>query len=425
MSDGLPRRAARHARAQLELGQTRDAAWLALFSVELDETEALAWALLARVVLEATEDPLATVATRYALQLGVPDPERVLIERMHRIDLWTRGLLDHADRASLLPVSAFDDAAKFEESPRFAPWLDEQMSGFEDERGCARAVFRMVAAFADAYVVPETEDNPLHAEGWKPTELYAAWRDADPVSRLGDVAPEAVVEDASDKVQLLSDYRIEQEILELGAQGSFQLARERAELWTKLRPGKVKPLAMMIRVNHVGQWNDERDEAVEALLALDCRDLNELEEARVTLGELELWTAQLAVLERMDRLAPGHAVILANRGVAKMQLGALAEGASDLEAALTADPECGPALANLGLHRMREDEYVAARALLERAVKVAPDQAQVRVYLAACKNNQGDRAGAMEELESALKLDPHHAQAQQLLEELLARGPQA
>ncbi len=422
MSDGSARRAARHARAQLELGQTKDAAWLALHSIELDEEEPLGWALLARVVLDATEDPLATVATRYALSLGVPDPERALVERMHRIDLWTRGLLDHKDRASLLPLSAFDDGAAFSESARFAPWLDEQMAGFEDERGCARAVFRMVAAFADAYVVPETDDNPLHAEGWRPTDVYAAWVDGDPVSNLGD-APAPANDDADDRVQLLSDYRIEQEILELGAQGSFQLARERAELWTKLRPTKVKPLAMQIRVLHAGQWEEARDAAVRALLGLECRDLNDLEDARVALGELGLWEAQLQILERMDRLAPGHPVILANRGVAKMQLGEVEAGASDLEAALDADPDCGPALANLGLHRMREDEYVAARALLERAVKVAPDQAQVRVYLAACKNNQGDRAGAVVELESALELDPHHAQAQQLMEELLARGP--
>lgn len=422
MSDGTARRAARHARAQLELAQTKDAAWLALHAIEVDEEEPLAWAVLARVVLEATEDPLATVATRYALSLGVPDPERMLVERMHRIDLWTRGLLDHDERASLLPLTAFDDGDAFSESPRFAPWLEEQMAGFEDERGCARAVFRMVAAFADAYVVPETDDNPLHAEGWRPTDVYAAWRDGDPLSRLGD-APAPANDDADERVQLLSDYRIEQEILELGAQGRFRLARERAELWAKLRPTRVKPIAMQIRVLHAGEWRDARDAAVQALLALDCRDLNELEDARVALGELLLWDAQLEVLQRMDRLAPNHPVILANRGVAKMQLGDLEAGAADLEAALDEDPDCGPALANLGLHRMREDEYVAARTLLERAVKVAPDQAQVRVYLAACKNNQGDRAGAVLELESALKLDPHHTQAQQLMDELLARGP--
>lgn len=419
------RRAARHARAQLELGQTRDAAWLAILAVETDESEALGWALLARIVLEATEDPLATVTTRYALELGVPEPERALIERMHRVDLWTRGLVDHDDHAPILPLSAFDDASAFTETPRLDRWLGEQMADFDDASGCARAVLRMVAAFSEAYVVPETDDNPLRADGWTPTKAFAAWRDPNPVIGLGEPPAPTSIEDDAPDVQLLSDYRIEQEIVELGAQGSFQLARDRATLWAQLRHGRVKPLSMLVRVLHAGEWHDERDEAVRRMLDLGSHDLNELEDARVVLGELELWDAQLQILDQMDHLAPGHSVILANRGVAKMQLGAANDGATDLEAALEADPDCGPALANLGLHRMRQDEYVAARALLERAVEVAPKQAQVRVYLAACKNNQGDRAGAMAELESALKIEPEHPQAKQLLEELLSRGPQA
>lgn len=416
--------AARHARTQLELGQTRDAAWLALWSVELDERSGLGWAMLSRIVLEATEDPLGTIGTRYALSLGLPDPEAALVDRLHRIDRWTRGLLAHESSDAILPLAAFDESDKFTETPRHDAWFESHAAEFESETGCAKAVFRMVAAFADAYEVPPTteEENPLRVEGWAPNDTYLAWRNADPLDGV-EVKPATSESDEDKKnVQLLSDYHIEQEITQLGAQGTFELAKERATLWSTLRPGQVKPLAMLIRVLHAGDWLDDRDEAVTRLIAMDSHDLNALEEARVVLGELELWVEQLQILDRMNALAPGHPVILANRGVARMQIGATADGVADLETALETDPNYGPALANLGLHRMREDEYVAARELLERAVNIAPDQPQVRVYLAACKNNQGDKAGAIEELERALELDDGHEQAKQLLEELTSRS---
>src|SRR5205085_12216332 len=118
-------------------------------------------------------------------------------------------------------------------------------------------------------------------------------------------------------------------------------------------------------------------------LALQPNDLNELEEARVVLGEIRSWKAQLEILDRMEAIAGPHPVILANRGVAHIELGDHDRGTKDLERALEIDPDNAPALANLGLEKMRRDEYVAARVLLERAVKIAPDQPVSSIDLSA------------------------------------------
>jgi tetratricopeptide (TPR) repeat protein len=211
---------------------------------------------------------------------------------------------------------------------------------------------------------------------------------------------------------------MEQDIASLGALGQFELALERAQVWAAARPQKIPPKAALVRLHHAARNEPARDAAVEALLAIDTRDLNELEEARLALGELELWGPQIRVLDRMDDLAPSHPVILANRGAAFLAIEEMGLAETDLKKAIETDQNNAPALATLGLIRMRQDRYVGARELLERAVGVAPDKAQVHVYLAACKNNQGDRNGAIEALERALKLEPDHAQAKQLLEEL-------
>lgn len=411
---------ARRAIRDLELAQTQSGAWLAILALDADPRCGLAWAVVARIVLEATEDPLGTIATRYALGLDIPEPERADVEQYHRVDLWTHGLLEHEQSAAILDISVFDSPAPFTPTARHDGWFAQQIAEFGSEEECARAVLRMVAAFSTAWVVPESDGNPLRDEGiWERTpefEAFAATVDA----QDADVAPKEAPARKSG-IQVMSDYWIEQEILSCGAQGSFQLALERAQAWVQLRPHRLKPQVALIRVLHAGGWQDELTAAVKALLASDLSDLNELEEARVGLGELSLWREQLEILDRMNALAPDHPVILANLGAAKMELGNEETGAKALEQALEADPDCGPALANLGLYRMRQDEYVAARELLERAVAVAPDQPQVRVYLAACKNNQGDKGGAVDELEKALELDPTHEQAIQLLDELLER----
>lgn len=414
--------AARAARGELERGQTKSAAWWALLAIDRDPDSGLGWAILARIVLEVTHDALATLVTRRALALGLPEPERAEVERLHRIDLWTRGLLAHESKQPLLPAHAFSHPEHFQETARLGAWLTEEGRSFGDEAGALRALAKLAASLADAWLVPEDQSRPLNDPApWAPTPAYARWRAAAQIP--AEVAP--TPPSAEPNLLVLSDHWMEQTIMSLGAQANFELALERAREWAALRPDKVRPKAALLRVLHAQGAIAERDATIEALLALGSRDLNELEEARLALGELELWAPQVRLLNQMDRLVPHHPVILTNRGVALIQLERTIEGERDLEAALAVDPNHGPALANLGLQRMKSDEYVAARKLLERAVEVAPDQAQVRVYLAACKNNQDERGAAILELEQALAIDPGHAQARQLLDELRARGPVA
>ena len=411
--------AARLARRELDLAQTRTGAWYALLAVELDPSNGLGWSLLARIVLGTNEDPLGTLVTARALELGVPDPEREEVERDHRVDLWTRGLLAHSDEAAILPLTAFSDDDPFQRTSRADAWWQEQLEEAEGVEAACRSVARMVAALSEAWVVPETDANPLRSpEPWRRTEAFTRWVESEPVRPGKDSSKREESPPDLEKITVLSDYWIEQEIWKLGAQGRFDLALDQARLWTTLRSGRTKPRTVLARVLHARGDTEERDEVVRELIEAPVRDLNELEEARVVLGELELWAPQIAVLDRMAEFAPDHPTILANRGVAYLQLGRGDDGAHDLERAIELMPDHGPALANLGLHRMREDEYVAARDLLKRAVEVAPEEPQARLYLAVCMNNQGDREGALEALRRVLELDPEHSQARQLLREL-------
>lgn len=408
--------AARRGYRALQLGQTRDAAWLGLLALEEDDACGLAWSLLARIVLEATGDSLGTVVTRWALDLPLPEPERDDVEQFSRIDLWSRGLLAHEKGAALLSGPDLEGAHRFSPTPRLEPWTEEQRTAWGGDDAAARALARMVAALSDAWSPPPGADDPLKAsEGWQPTPEFAAWQAGDPLAAEPLPSPPANDEN---ELNVLSDYWIAQEISELGAQGRFDLALERADLWARLRPNRVMPKLALVRLYDATGETGARDREAEAVTEAERADLNDLEEARLVLGELGLWRAQIAVLERMQRMAPGHPVILANLGAARMQVGEDEAGARDLEAALEADPDNGPALANLALFRMREDEYVAARELLERAVKVAPEEADVRVYLAVCKNNQGLREAAVEELHRALRIDPEHESARELLADL-------
>jgi tetratricopeptide (TPR) repeat protein len=424
--------AARRAEQALRADRARDAAWLALQAVELDPDGGLAWSQLARMVLEVTRDPMGTLATRAALELGIGPPERAAVERYHRIDLWMRGLLAHHEERALLPVGAFDDERAFVLTPRHQPWLEQHQQDWRDTATLLAATARMVAALSDAWVVPDTPDDvdPLLVdEGWTPTTDFGAWLRrhglegaTEDDAREAEAEAAVLVAETDPALEVLSDYWIEQEIVRLGASGGFELALERARLWGRLRPQSLKARAVLLRVLAAGGWDTEREAMTAELLALKSDDLNELEEARLALGELRQWEAQLAILDRMSELAPDNPVILGNRGVAKLELGDGAGGEADLEAALEADADYGPALANLALVRMRAERYVAARELLERAIKVAPTQPDVRVYLAACKHNQGDPQGAMTELLEALRLEPEHGPAKSLLRELSKRG---
>lgn len=419
---------ARRAHASLALGQTKDAAWLALYGWESGQGKedadhragvALSLAALGRILMEVNEDPLATIGLRHALALGVPEPERAAIERFHRIDLWTRGLLRHQGGATVLKLADFFHGGDFEVAQRFDPWFEGQLADWSDEAEAVLAMVRMSAALADAWVVPPSDSNPLRVnEGWSRTPAYEAWCAQSPAAGEAPEPQASEPSEAERELTVLSDYWIEQEIASLGASGSFDMALERAQVWASLRPQKIRPRAAWVRLLDAAGQGEARDRVVAEILGLGVQDLSDLEEARVALGELRLWIPQIELLDQMERLAPGHPVILANRGAARLELDEMEQGIKDLEGALAADPENGPALATLGLVRMRQDEYVQARHLLERAVKVAPDQAQVRLYLAACKNNQGDRQAAVEELEEAIQLEPDNAQALQMRQEI-------
>src|SRR5205807_959895 len=159
-----------------------------------------------------------------------------------------------------------------------------------------------VGALADAYVAPEQEaENPLRVtEGWKERPEFTALR-----GRLDqELAAELPVqadEDPSNLTQeltVLSDHWMEQDILEVAREGDLDGALQRSQLWSQLRPGRFGPAATRVRILHMRQEIDARDEAVAKMLAMETDDLNELEEARVALGELELWRPQIEVLDR-------------------------------------------------------------------------------------------------------------------------------
>jgi tetratricopeptide (TPR) repeat protein len=401
----------------LERGDAKDAAWHALYALDLDPKNGLGWSAIARILSEVSNEVLGTLAARHALELGVPEEARAGVEKHHRIDLWARGLMMHAERRAILPSFEFDDPKRFESTSRLNSWFEAQIEDWDNLAGAADAARRMVGALSDAYDVPESEsDNPLRAEeGWTEKSTYRSWK-AEIAARGLSALKKS--EPHPEAPMVISDYWMEQEVVQLAAGGLFDEAVDQAKNWTMLRPNQVKPKAALLRVLHAAGKEKERDITARQLLSVDTNDLNDLEEARIAFGELKLWREQLEILDRMDQLAPDHPVILTNRGVARIELGERDRGAIDLERALELDSDNGAALANLGLERMRQDNYVAARTLLERAVSVAPDQVMAHVYLAACKNNQGDRSGAIASLEEALKLEPSHDQAQQMLEEI-------
>jgi tetratricopeptide (TPR) repeat protein len=413
--------AAARADVLLALGQTKDAAYFALAALAIDDRSRLAWSVVARILSAVSPDALATLTARWALELDGPlEPaHEAQLGRHHRIDLWTRGLLRHESGEALLASTAFDDPSKLQETPDLAPWLKDQLAEWSGNLAIAAAAARkMVAALSDAMIVPRTDaENPLRTDaGWVERPEFTAFR-AQLEAEVEKPLPHVVQRDLG-TVSVLSDHWMAEEVLRLAEKNDVAAALERTDLWAKLRPGRVVPLAAKVRILDAAGDEHAREEAVRALLMVETSDLNDLEEARVALGELRLWQSQLAILDRMERIAGPHPVIWANRGVAHIELGDHDRGMHDLERALELDPDNGPALANLGLEKMRRDEYAAARELLERAVRVSPEEASTHIYLAACMNNQGDRAGGIRVLEAALARDPANAKAKQLLEEL-------
>ncbi|MCK6545244.1 hypothetical protein L6R52_05200 [Myxococcota bacterium] len=426
--------------------RARDAAWLTLRALEQDDRSALAWALVGRILVEVSQEPLGTIASAHAIELGLPEPERRDFERHHRIDLWSRGLLREASGAAILRARDLEDASRFSETPTTRAWIEEQLAPFGGMRGALRAARRMIAAFSEAAIVPDVGDvNPLALPGeWAETEDYTEWKaeheaERAEQERANDGAASAPTNGARGaatdaaahahagnghaahdhgELMVLSDHWIQAEIAGLASTGAIDGAIERATLWAQLRPNKLAPKAALLHLQHMAGRTAERDATAKQLIDAHVRDLNELEDARVALGETGMWAEQLQILAQMEQLAPDHPVILANQGVALISIGENDAGVKALERALAIDPTNGPALANLGLERMRRGEYVDARSLLERAVDAAPDQLEPLIFRAVCKNNQGERRAAVADLEKVLKLDPANATAKKLLDDV-------
>lgn len=410
--------AARRARRAFVRGDTRDAAWLALWSTELDPEAGLGLAMVARILHEVSADPLATVVTREAQVRGLPEPERREVARFHRIDLWSRGLVAHTHGQSLLPASAFEDGEAFTATEECAPWFEEREQRWGSREGACRALRRLVGALSDAWEMPAEPADPLRSDvTWADMPAYAAWKADDPLSAQ-EPDPEPEEESDLEAITVISDHWTEHTLARLEAHDRLGEAREIAEQWSSLRPGRVAPLIAIMRLASAMGQMERVAEAEAELLEIETEDLNELEEARVGLGLLERFDAQMKILDAMNGLAPGQPVILANRGAVALELGRTDDAEADLRLALELDPKSGPALTNLGLLRMREEDYVAARALLEEAKSLHPDEAPVRYYLAACLANQSHPEAALREARKALELDPGFAPAHALLESL-------
>ncbi|MEO1232020.1 MAG: tetratricopeptide repeat protein [Myxococcota bacterium] len=410
--------AARRARRAFVRGDTRDAAWLALWSTELDPAGGLGLAMVARILHEVSADPLATVVTREAQARGLPEPERLEVARFHRIDLWSRGLLAHRHGQSLLPASAFEEASAFTATEACLPWFEERELRWGSRAGACRALRRLVGALSDAWEMPAEPADPLRSDAlWADMPAYAAWKADDPLA-AGEPDPDPDDEADLEAITVISDHWTEHTLARLEARDRLGEAQEIAAQWATLRPGRVAPLIAVMRLASAMGQEDRVAEAEAELLDIETEDLNELEEARVGLGLLRRFEAQMTILDAMNTLAPGQPVILANRGAAALELGRTETAEADLRLALELDPKSGPALTNLALLRMREEDYVAARALLEEAKSLHPDEAPVRYYLAACLANQSHPEAALREARKALELDPGFAAAHALLEQL-------
>lgn len=441
--------AARRARHAFAVGDARDAAWLALYATELDPGSGLGLAVAARILHGVSGDPLATLGTRRALSLPIPEPDRTQVARFHRIDLWSRGLLAHVSGQALLPASAFDDPTAFQPTEAHDGWLRERIEGWGSEEAASRALRRLLAALSDAWEVPTDASDPLRSpEPWLEMPAYAEWKADDPLAEksgssafpwaqpLEGISSSDGADDEDDHEQwgedddepeldggleppsgytVVSDYWTAHAVERLEDQGRLAEAAELAGHWARLRPGRIPPKIAQLRIAQATGQDVEAARLEREVLAIETDDLNELEEARVGLGLLRRYPAQLELLDRMLELAPGHAVLLAHRGAVALELGSLEAAERDLRLALELEPESGPALTNLALLRMRESDYVAARALLEEAKALFPEEPMVRCYLAACLQNQAHPEAALEEARRAVELDPTLASAHALL----------
>ena len=132
--------------------------------------------------------------------------------------------------------------------------------------------------------------------------------------------------------------------------------------------------------------------------------------ARFSLGRANPIQAVLA-LEPLARMHPGEAEYAYLLGVARMQVGEMAEAAEVLQTAAALDP--GRALTHiaLGLALNRVDRFDEARAALAAALRLEPDNVEALAAMSEAAEGLGNLAEAARLADRALAVNPDHPTA--------------
>lgn len=116
------------------------------------------------------------------------------------------------------------------------------------------------------------------------------------------------------------------------------------------------------------------------------------------------WAEAEAMADRALALVPDHAGALAVRGLARVQAGALAQGADDLRRAVALDPAAADAWASLGWAEARlGNDAAAIRAWSARIERVA-DDGRAWAERGDARFRTGDRAGALADAGESCRL---------------------
>lgn len=117
----------------------------------------------------------------------------------------------------------------------------------------------------------------------------------------------------------------------------------------------------------------------------------------------------LDAIHQAIALAPSHAALYCNRGIAWQRLGNLALAIADYDQAIALDPSLALAHANRGVACMENGQSTEALASFARALALAPDHAATHSNWgnALLELNRAD--AALEHYDQALRIDPNHA----------------
>ncbi|MCO5171754.1 MAG: protein kinase [Planctomycetes bacterium] len=155
------------------------------------------------------------------------------------------------------------------------------------------------------------------------------------------------------------------------------------------------------------QLGDARAAVADVTQALELRPTLEAHmlraRARVALGQ---HAEAERDLEAALRLAPGHGLLLADRGRVRELRGDLAGARADLEAAVERMPRHPQAWLHLGLLRAQAGDLEGAEAALSRAVELEPGNGGFQAARAAARAVRGELAGAQDDLRRAEALLP-------------------